>query len=159
MFGGHMRCAPAVLFLAFLSFISFQACSGSKAKHVHFGKDVRNLLDQPVEHVTPDANKLWEGEIRGQQVTYYISKGKGSIDSIVVVTNDKLPVSYRSVEYKDKYGDSVLDNVSIKMYQEDVGWNNVSIADGQSDPLKDANERYNEILREIRAHQAGYIDY
>jgi len=128
-------------------FIVVIGCAGmDTSEHRTF---IQNIIGRNPELSGESSRKLWEGEIEGQRVSYFRSRGQKNFASIIVVTQDHLPDNYRSIEYHDNNGDRNLDLINVKRYSSGDGWDDVTIADGDTHALKHANTQYNELLNKI----------
>jgi len=104
---------------------------------------LNNLINTPLEFVDDASQKLWEGEISGKRVTYFRTSDNSSFKDVVVVTQDRLPRSYRSMEYCDDDGDNSLDKVNIRIYKQGEGWSDIVISSSTQSTLGHANIQYN----------------
>ena len=152
-----MRKAVVKSVLSFFSAVLILSCSGADTRTAKSSSVVRNLINTPLEFVVHASQKLWEGEIDGKWVTYFRTVDSVGSKDVVVVTQDQLPNSYRSMEYCDDEGDNNLDQVNIRMYKQGEGWSDIIIGSSTRSILSHANVQYNELIGEINYKRRGYI--
>jgi hypothetical protein len=133
------------------------SCTGVDTKSARSATIIHNLINTPLEFVNETSQKLWEGEIGGKWVTYFKTVDNFIFKDVVVVTKDMLPESYRSMEYCDDNGDSIVDKVNIRMYEQENGWSNVTINSDNKSILNHANVQYNKLIGEINFKRRGYL--
>ena len=143
--------------LSCFSVVLILSCSGADTRTAKSSSVVRNLINTPLEFVDHASQKLWEGDIGGKWVTYFRTVDITSSKDVVVVTQDQLPNSYRSMEYCDDDGDNDLDQVNIRMYKQGEGWSDIVISSSTRSTLSHANMQYNDLLGEINYKRRGYF--
>ena len=150
----HKAVVKSVL-ISFLA-VLILSCSGADTRTAKSVTVIHNLINTPLEFVDDTSQKLWEGEIGGKWVTYFRTVDSFSSKD-VVVTQDQLPDSYRSMEYCDDDGDNSLDQVNIRLYKQGKGWSDVIISSTNKSNLNHANVQYNRLIEEIHYKRTGYL--
>jgi hypothetical protein len=133
------------------------SCSGAGTRYGTSESLIKNLINTSLEFVDDASQKLWEGEISGKRVTYFRTLDNSSFKDVVVVTQDRLPTSYRSTEYCDDDGDNSLDKVNIRMYKQGEGWSDIVISSSNQSTLGHANIQYNKLIGKINYKRRGYL--
>lgn len=131
--------------------ISSIGCNSTGIQTSDSGSFIQTIIGQKLDLSESSSNKLWEGKIEGKQVAYFRSETGDSFKDIVVVTQDRLPNHFRSIEYYDNDGDLDLDLINIRRYREGHGWNDLTITAKNEHTLQHANAQYNELMKKIVA--------
>ncbi len=112
---------------------------------------VNEVIDiPPMDFVSSNAKVVWEGKIEDKIITYYKEKRDGGNDDIVVLVRDRLPESFKRIEYLDKDGNKDLDALIMKIYEGGKGWRDVTITREHKYGLNYVNQEYNLLLEEIK---------
>ena len=103
----------------------------------------------PVQFISPDDEKKWEGEIEGRLVSYFRTKKEWGKTDVLVVIQDDLPEYFKRITYLDKGGDGTLDLVKMKVYEEARGWRDVGITKENKYGIEFAESKFKDLLTRI----------
>ena len=153
-----MRHVAACITLPFLLVVLLSACSAENYSTRLNSNFIQNITGRSAV-AEPPANKLWEGDIDGAQVSYFRSRSDGGFKNVVVVTRDRLPSTFRKVDYYDINGDSELDFMDIRMFSQSAGWSDVRISKRNPHAISLANGTYRKLLEKISGKRLSRLDF
>ncbi len=112
-------------------------------------EELHGIPVPPVQVLSPDDEKKWEGEIEGRLVTYFSTEKEwGKIDVLVVIQDD-LPEYFKRITYLDKGGDGNLDLVKMKVYENTRGWRDIGITKENKYGIEFAESKFRDLMSRI----------
>jgi len=131
-------------------------CAANQKNKPSLLSEKYNIEVPPMEFVGPFAEKLWEGIIDKRPVSYFRTPEEEGDGYVIVVVRNELPLFYKRTEYLDGEGDGILDQVSMKIYEEGPGWRRVGITREHKYGIEYAGSIYKalrEKIEELRSNE------